>query len=97
MPTYISLYRWTEQGVKNVKQSPDRIDAGVKAAQAMGIKVTGVYVVMGQYDLITIAEAPNDEAIARFALSLGMQGNVSTQTLRAFNPDEFKKIVSALP
>ncbi len=97
MPTYISLYRWTEQGIKNVKQSPERLEAGVKAAQQMGIEVKGVYVVMGQYDLVTIADAPNDEAIALFALALASQGNVTTQTLRAFSPDEFGEIVSALP
>ena len=97
MPTYIGLYRWTEQGIKNIKQSPARLEAGIKAAQQMGIEVKGVYVVMGQYDLITIAEAPNDETIAMFALALGLQGNVTTQTLRAFSPDEFGEIVSALP
>lgn len=97
MPTYISLYHWTEQGIKNVKQSPDRIDAGIKAAQALGIQLKSIHVVMGQYDLVTVADAPNDETMAKFALALGMQGNVSTETMRAFSQDEFKKVVSGLP
>jgi uncharacterized protein with GYD domain len=97
MPTYIGLYRFTEQGIQNVKDSPARIEAAKKAAQAMGIQIKGIYVVMGQYDLITIGEAPDDATIAKFALALGSQGNVSTQTLRAFTEDEFRKIVAALP
>ena len=97
MPVYISLYRWTDQGIKNVKNSPARLEAGLKAAEAMGIKSIGTYITMGQYDLITIGEAPNEETIAMFALAIGAQGNVHTETLRAFTTEEFHQIVDALP
>ena len=97
MATYIGLYRWTEKGVSTAKDAPTRIEAAKKAAQALGGSVKGVYITMGQYDLVSIGEFPNDEAAAKFALSLGIQGNVSTQTLRAFTEEEFRKIVASLP
>ena len=97
MPTYITLYNWTEQGIKNVKEAPARIQANVKAAEAAGGKVLGVYLTMGKYDLVAISEAPNDEAIAANLLTQGMQGNVRSMTLKAFTTDQFAKIVKKLP
>ena len=97
MPIYITLYNWTEQGIKNVKEAPARIQANIKAAEAAGGKVLGVYLTMGKYDLVAISEAPNDEAIAANLLTQGMQGNVRSMTLKAFTTDQFAKIVKKLP
>ncbi len=97
MPTYIQLYRWTDQGARNVRESPDRIATATQALQSMGGELKGVYVTMGQYDLISVLEAPDDETAATFALALGSLGNVHTETLRAFTQDEFRQIVAGLP
>ncbi|MBI4277801.1 MAG: GYD domain-containing protein [Armatimonadetes bacterium] len=97
MPTYISLINWTDQGIKNVKDSPPRLDAAKKMMMDMGGQLKGFYLTMGSYDLVTIIEAPNDETVAKFALKLGSLGNVRTTTLKAFTEDEYRKIVGALP
>ena len=97
MPTYIGLFNYTQQGIQNIKDSPARLDAAKKAAQAMGVEIKAAYLVMGQYDSVIIAEAPDDEAIAKLALATGALGNVRTQTMRAFTEDEFRKIVAGLP
>ena len=97
MPTYITLARWTEQGVKNVKQLPQRFAATEALASQLGGRVKDFYVVMGRYDVIAIGEAPNDEAATKLALGLAMQGNVRTETLRAYTREEFEKIVAGLP
>ncbi|MBI3762341.1 MAG: GYD domain-containing protein [Chloroflexi bacterium] len=97
MPTYISLNRWTQQGIQTVKDSPARLAAAQQAARAMGGEIKAFYLVMGQYDFVTVFEAPDDATVARFLLALGGQGNVQTETLRAFTEDEFRKIVASLP
>ena len=97
MPTYITLYKWTEQGIKNVKEAPARIEAAIKAAEAIGGKNLGVYLTMGEYDLVSISESPNDEAASLFLLAQGMQGNVRSTTLRAFTKEQFAEIVKKLP
>jgi uncharacterized protein with GYD domain len=97
MATYIVLINYTQQGIKNIKESPARFDAAKKALQPMGADLKQVFLTMGQYDLVIIAEAPDDETIAKFLLATGSLGNVSTQTMRAFTEDEFRKIVAGLP
>jgi len=97
MPTYVTLYKWTEQGIKNVKQAPERIEAAKKASEAMGGKILGLYVTLGEYDLVTISEWPSDEAGMVMLLAQGAQGNVRSTTLKAFAPAEFAKIVKKMP
>ncbi|MBI2919254.1 MAG: GYD domain-containing protein [Chloroflexi bacterium] len=97
MATYIILFRFTQQGIQNVKQSPARVQAAKQMLKAMGGEVQQFYMVLGQYDTVFVAEAPDDETIAQFCLALGAQGNVRTETLRAFTEDEFKRLVGALP
>jgi len=96
MPTYILLVRWTNQGLQRIKESPSRLEAGKKAFESVGIKLKAFYMVMGQYDQISIAEAPDDATLAKALLRLGSQGNLHTETLRAFTEDEYKKIISEL-
>ena len=76
MPTYISLLRFTEQGVKTIKDAPSRVDTGRETLRAMGSQLKDLYLVMGRYDLVAISEADNDEAAAKVALAIGRQGNV---------------------
>ena len=97
MPTYVTLYKWTEQGIKNVKQAPERVEAAKKASEAMGGKILGLYVTLGEYDLVTISEWPSDEAGMVMLLAQGAQGNVRSTTLKAFAPAEFAKIVKKMP
>ena len=84
MPTYIGLYKYTDQGIKNVKDSPGRVQDAIKSAESMGGKVIGVYSVMGEYDLVSIGEFPSDEAAMVFALATGARGNIRSKTLKAF-------------
>jgi len=96
MPNYIMLLRWTQQGVANVKDSPKRLDAGREAFKKLGVEIKDTYLTMGRYDLVCVIEGPNDETVARALLSLGSQGNVQTETLKAWTEDEFRKIVGSL-
>ena len=97
MATYITLGRYTQQGMSKIKESPSRFEAFRSAAQKAGGSVKGFYLTMGQYDFVLITEAPSDDVTARLTLATGALGNVTTETLRAFTEDEFKKLVSSLP
>jgi uncharacterized protein with GYD domain len=97
MPTYISMLRYTQQGISSAKNAPARIDAAKEAYKKAGGDLKAIYLTMGQYDLVVIAEMPNDETVARTALALGMQGNIRSETMRAFTETEFRKIAGSLP
>jgi uncharacterized protein with GYD domain len=97
MPIYIILYKLTDQGIKNIKDAPKRIEEGIKGIEAMGGKVLGFYPVMGEYDYVSVGEAPNDEVVMTFLLALGSGGNVKTTTLKAFTTQEFASIIKKLP
>jgi uncharacterized protein with GYD domain len=96
VPTYISMLRYTQQGISSVKNAPARIDAAKEAYKKAGGELKAIYLTMGQYDLVAVAEMPNDEAVARMALALGVQGNIRTETMRAFTEAEFRKIAGSL-
>jgi uncharacterized protein with GYD domain len=96
MATYVSLIRYTEQGIRNIKESPNRLDAAKKAYQAAGGELKAFYLAMGKYDIVIVSEAPDDETVARITLSLGALGNVRTETLRVFTEPEFRKIIGSL-
>jgi len=96
MPTYISMLHYTQQGISAIKNAPARIDATKDAYRKAGGELKSIYLTLGQYDLVAIAELPNDEAVARLALVLGAQGNVRSETMRAFTETEFRKIVGTL-
>ena len=94
MPTYISLVNWTDEGIKKVKESPERLDDFKKAVQNAGGKVVGFYLTMGRYDMVVIGESPSDEVIAGQMLSTASKGSVRTETLKAFTEDEYRAIIS---
>jgi len=96
MSTYISLLRYTQKGIENIKESPVRLDAARKTFEKIGAKLKDFYLVSGQYDAVVIAEAPDDATAAKASVSLAAQGNVRTETLRAFTEEEFRKIVTGL-
>ena len=94
MATYISLINWTEEGIKNVKESPQRFDAFKKALQAAGGKVIGFYLTMGRYDMVVITEGPSDEVAASLILSIASRGAIRTETMKAFTEDQYREIIS---
>jgi len=97
MPTYVSLLNYTHQGIQNIKDSPKRLDAAKKLLKGMGGELKEFFLTMGAYDIVVVAEAPSDEAMARFVLAVGALGNVRTTTLRAFTEAEYRKIIQGLP
>ena len=96
MSTYIILLNWTQKGIENVKESPGRLDLAKKAFQAAGAELKEFYLVMGRYDMVVVAEAPDDETVANLAITIGSAGAIRTETLRAFTADEYRKVIAAL-
>ena len=97
MASYVSLFNFTEQGVKNFRASPARAIGFANAAKKAGCKVREIYWTVGQYDGVLIFEAASDEAAASVLLALGALGNVRTATLRAFTAAEMKRIIAKVP
>ena len=97
MATYIALMNYTDQGIRNVRESPGRLDAARKRLSDLGGELKAVYLTMGAYDLVAICEAPSSEVMAQFVLATGSLGNARTTTLTAFTEPEFHDIVAALP
>lgn len=97
MAKYVTLYQFTDQGIRNVKDSPARVKAGIQRAESAGMKVLGVYYTQGQYDLVVISEAPDDKTATAFALAQASMGNARSTTLRAFDLAEFEAIVKLMP
>ena len=97
MATYIILINYTDQGIRNIKDSPKRLDAAKKMLKTMGGEIKDFYLTMGSYDIAIVAEAPSDDVIAKFSLASGSLGNIRTTTLKAFPEAEYRKIVGTLP
>lgn len=96
MVTFISLCTFTDQGIRSIKESTQRADAVRQAAAKFGSQMTHLYWTQGQYDLISIIEAPDEASATAFGLAIASAGNVRLQTLRAFNRDEMNKILAKL-
>jgi uncharacterized protein with GYD domain len=96
MPTYIALLNWTQQGASKIKASPKRLDEGRKAFKKAGAEIKDVYLTMGRYDLVCVIEARDDESYARAMLELASGGNITTETLKAFSEDQYRKIIGSL-
>ncbi len=97
MATYIMLMKFTERGAADIMDARAGRKAGKKAAAAMGLKWKQSYLVMGEYDVMVVLEAPDDETMARFALMGGMSGAVTTHTMRAFTEAEADRLIESLP
>jgi uncharacterized protein with GYD domain len=97
MPAYVTLFNFTDQGIRNIKDSPNRVKAAGEAAKSMGGRFIGVWWLLGQYDGIAIIEAPDDETATRLLIATGMQGNVRTTTMRAYSEEEMARIIGGIP
>jgi uncharacterized protein with GYD domain len=93
MPHYISLVKYTEQGIKSIKETGKRAKAFAEKLANKGIHMKSTFWTIGRYDIVHIFEAPDDNAAAAVAFALGSMGNVRTETMRAYNIDEVTEIV----
>lgn len=94
MPTYVSLFNYTDQGVKSFKETVSRARAAEAAMAKSGLTMKALYWTQGQYDLVSVVEAPDEETATAFLLSLGAQGNIRSNTLRAFSAEEMERIIA---
>jgi uncharacterized protein with GYD domain len=94
MPRYVVLIDWTEQGVRGFKDTVDRYDAANTQLEGLGVRFTDTYWTLGSHDIVSIVEAPDDEALAAGLLAVAGAGNIRTTTLRAFNADEMRSVIA---
>ncbi|MER6139165.1 GYD domain-containing protein [Streptomyces sparsogenes] len=94
MPTYVALLSWTDQGVRNYKDTAKRAESFGSAVQKLGAKILSIYWTIGPYDLVTVLEAPDDETATAALVQLGGVGNVRSTTLRAFDREEMERIIA---
>jgi uncharacterized protein with GYD domain len=91
------LINWTNQGIGKINESPDRYSSFKALIEKAGGKLIGGYYTLGEYDVVIIIEAPNDEIVMSIMLKVGSAGNVKTKTLKAFTAEEGFKIIKNLP
>jgi len=94
---FICTINWTDQGVRNIKDSPKRAQAARDLAKKMGVEFKELYLTSGDSDLLAILESPNGDNVAKFAMAVGAQGSVRTKTARAWTQAEMQKLISELP
>jgi uncharacterized protein with GYD domain len=97
MPTFLLSLNWTEQGIRSIKDAPKRAQAARDLGKKLGVNLKEVYLTTGDSDLLVIADAADGENIAKFAMTLGSQGNVRTRTSRAWSESEMHKMIGELP
>ena len=97
MPTFMLSLKWTDQGIRGIKDAPKRVQAGRDLAKKVGVEIKHLYLTSGDSDLVVFVDTPNGDNVAKFALALSSLGNVRTRTARAWSAEEYLKIVSELP
>ena len=96
MAMYVSLLQFTDQGVRNVKDTIKRSEAATAEAEKMGVKIINKFWTMGAYDVVILLDAPNDETVSAFSLKMGSLGNVKSQTMRAFRVEEMESVLAKI-
>ena len=96
MSTYIMLGSWTDQGIRQIKDSPDRLDAARQLCRQHGAEIKAFYMTLGAYDMVIIIDAPNDDEFAKLAVSIAKGGNIRTTTLKAFGEDNYRMIIGSV-
>jgi uncharacterized protein with GYD domain len=91
MPTYVMLTNLTPEGVQTLKNNPSRVSEVNKEVEQLGVKVKEQWATLGQYDFITVVEAPDDKTMAKVSVELGSRGTMSSQTLSAMPTEELAK------
>jgi uncharacterized protein with GYD domain len=96
MPTYVSLFNWTDQGIRNVRDTVQRYERSQELQDKHGVSLEAIYWTIGPYDIVAIAEASDEESITAFLLELASAGNLRTTTLRAYDRGEMSRILDRL-
>ena len=96
MAAYVLLIKWTDQGMRQIRDSPNRLDKAKAMLRDMGGQITAFYMTMGEYDMVATYEAPDDAVAARFTLMLGMLGNVRSTTMKAFPEKAYREIINSV-
>jgi uncharacterized protein with GYD domain len=96
MPLYVTLYKWTEQGIRDVRNTVNRADQVSRSVESAGGKVHGIWWTQGAYDVVTVAEWPDEDTAMAMALRLATEGNVRSETLRAFTAEDMGRILGRL-
>ena len=96
MARYISLMKFADQGIRNIKDTVKRGDAATAQAEKLGMKIIEEYWTMGAYDGVVLFDAPDDETMTAFACKVSSLGNVKTETIRAFGKEEMEKILAKI-
>jgi uncharacterized protein with GYD domain len=94
MATFVALFDWTDQGVRNFKDTVDRYEAARGQLERLGISFKDIYWTLGSHDIVAVVDAPDDESLAAGLLAVAGQGNVRTTTLRAFSTDEMRSVIA---
>lgn len=97
MPTYITLWNYTEEGIENIDDSPSRLDDAVELMESLGGELHAYYLTMGEYDIVTVTEFPDDDAAAKALLHIGQTGAVSSETMRAWPESAYRELIANLP
>ncbi|WP_206995643.1 GYD domain-containing protein [Trinickia mobilis] len=97
MATYVILGKFTDQGIRTIKNTSQRASQVAEMAKTFGCEMTSVYWTLGEYDIVATVSAPDDQSLCAFGLAIGSAGNVHTQTLRAFTKDELGAILGKMP
>jgi uncharacterized protein with GYD domain len=93
---YVSLVQFTDQGIRNIKDTIKRSEAAMAEAEKMGMKIVEAFWTMGAYDVVVLLDAPDDETMTAFACKVSSMGSVKTQTMRAFGKEEMEKILAKI-
>jgi uncharacterized protein with GYD domain len=96
MAMYVSLVQFTDQGIRNIKDTIKRSEAAMAEAEKMGMKIVEAFWTMGAYDVVVLLDAPDDETMTAFACKVSSMGSVKTQTMRAFGKEEMEKILAKI-
>jgi uncharacterized protein with GYD domain len=94
MAGYICLFRYTQQGIANIKDSPQQMKDARAAAESMGIRTVGLWVTLGKQDVVGVFDAPDDQTMAAFVLGVAKLGNLTSQTMRALSEEEVAQVVA---
>jgi uncharacterized protein with GYD domain len=97
MPRFVSLIDWTQQGIANFRDTVDRYEAAEQQLEQLGVRFIDVYWTLGEHDIVTVLEAPDDETATAALLAVSSQGNIRTKTMRAFSRDEMRAVLDKAP
>ena len=97
MPTFIITMNWTDQGIRNIKDTPKRAAAARELGKKLGVDIKQLFLTTGESDLLAIVEAADGTNLAKFCMTVGATGNIRTKTVRAWPESEYMKMVSELP